>query len=80
MTTLNEYRAYVLDSNDHVVARHDIEADNGTAALELAKQYVDGHDVEVWQRTHIIGRLRHKKPVIFERHEQNGPDTNDLPG
>ena len=55
------YRAFILDKNDHVFKRHDFEAENDTAALETARQYVDGHDVEVWKRTHIIGRLKRTK-------------------
>ena len=32
---MSEYRALVLDEDDHVLMRHDFEAENGTAALEL---------------------------------------------
>ncbi len=62
MTSLDEYRAYILDENDHIVTRHDFEAENGTAALKFARRYENGHNVEVWQRNHIIGRLRSDKP------------------
>jgi len=54
-----EYRAFLLDKNDHIVKRHDFEAENDTSALETARQYVDGHDVEVWKRSQILGRLKH---------------------
>ena len=54
-----EYRAFLLDKSDHIVRRQDFEAENDASALETARQYVDGHDVEVWKRTHIIGRLKH---------------------
>ena len=56
-----QYRAYVLDDHDHILRRIDLEAENSAAALAIAKQYVDGHDVEVWEHTHIIGRLKHEK-------------------
>jgi hypothetical protein len=55
------YRAYLLDDDDHIVKRQDFEAANDTAALETARQYVDGHDVEVWQSTRILSRLKHEK-------------------
>ena len=61
MTGPRDYRAFVLDKDDHIVKRHDFEAENDAAALEIARQYVDGHDVEVWQRSHIISRLKHGK-------------------
>ena len=61
MAGRKDYRAYILDENDHIVRRHDFDAENDAAALEIAHQYVDGHDVEVWQRDHSIGRLKHTK-------------------
>ena len=56
-----DYRAYLLDDNDHIVKRHDFEAANDDAALKIARQYVDGHDVEVWQRQSFVRRLKHEK-------------------
>jgi hypothetical protein len=56
----NDYRAYVLDKDDHILQRHDFFAENAAAALDFARQYVDGHDVEVWLRAQVIGRLKHK--------------------
>jgi hypothetical protein len=52
------YRAYVLDAGDHIVSRYEFEADDSASALEIARQWVNGHDVEVWQLTHTIGRLK----------------------
>jgi hypothetical protein len=60
MTFPSEYRAFLLDKNDRIVRRYDFEAENHDTALNHAKQYVDGHDVEVWQRSYIVGRLKHK--------------------
>ncbi len=54
------YRAYVLNSEDHIINRHDFTAADLAAALAHAAQYVDGHDVEVWLRAHVIGRLKHE--------------------
>ena len=55
------YRAYALDNADHILRRFEFEADDDFAALEVAKQYVDGHDVEVWHRARFIRRLKHEK-------------------
>lgn len=65
----NLYRAYVLTEDDHIFRRHEFEARDGTAALEIATQWVDGNDVEVWEKTHIIGRLKrkHKPPEAGNR-------------
>jgi len=56
--TAADYRAYLLDSNDHIKGRHDFEAKGDGEALEFAQRYVGGHDVEIWLRTHIVGRLK----------------------
>jgi hypothetical protein len=56
----DDYRAYVLDEDDRIVTRHEFSAKDTTAALDFAARYVDGHDVEVWLRSHLIGRLKHE--------------------
>ena len=58
---IKDYRAYILDENDRIVRRHDFNAENDAAALEIARRYVDGHDVEVWQRQSFVRRLKHEK-------------------
>ena len=57
---MGDYRAFVLDSNDHIIKRHDFVADNDSAALEIARKYIDGHDVEVWQGQAFVRRLKHE--------------------
>ena len=54
-----EYRAYRLDEKGHVLQRIEFEAEDDAAALGNAQQYVDGHDVEVWQRERVVGKLKH---------------------
>jgi hypothetical protein len=56
-----EYRAYVRDQHDAIVGRHDLEAAHDEAAIAQARQYVDGHDVEIWQEGRMVVRLHHKK-------------------
>ena len=56
---MDRYRAYVLNEDDQIVRRHEFDAESADAAMKHARQYVDGHDVEVWLRTHIVGRLDH---------------------
>jgi hypothetical protein len=54
-----DYRAYIFDQDDHIAAYRPIEAASDVEALEIAKQFVDGHDVEVWLHDRKIGRLEH---------------------
>ena len=55
---MSDYRAFVLNAGGHVSKRHDFEADDDVQAVQIARQYVDGHDVEVWQRDRMIGKLK----------------------
>jgi hypothetical protein len=55
-----DYRAYLIDENNRVIARKDIVAPNDEAALEAARPYADGVDVEVWDRARKVGRLSKK--------------------
>jgi hypothetical protein len=55
------YRAYLIDGNDRVASYKPVEADSDTEALQAARQFVDGCDVEVWDRDRRIGRLERVK-------------------
>jgi hypothetical protein len=55
---MTDYRAYVIDGNDRIISAKEIDAGSDGQDLEAAKQYVDGHDVEVWCRDRKVGRLK----------------------
>jgi hypothetical protein len=55
-----DYRAYLIDRDDRVIARKDIVAPSDKAALEAARPYADGVDVEVWDHARKVGRLSKK--------------------
>lgn len=57
------YRAFVLGTTGDVLRRHDFRSTDDAAALEHARQYVDSHDVEVWQLHRLVGVLRHTEKV-----------------
>jgi hypothetical protein len=46
---MQDYRAYILGPDGHVQNRVDLLCDDEAEAIKLAKQLVDGHDVELWQ-------------------------------
>jgi hypothetical protein len=46
---MQEYHAYIMGSDGHILKRIDLFCANDEVAKECAKQLVDGHDVEVWQ-------------------------------
>ena len=51
------YRAYLIGEDNCVTSYRAIEAATDEEALQSAKQFVDGHDVEVWLLDREIGRL-----------------------
>jgi hypothetical protein len=44
-----EYRAYILDDDGHISAAIGFLCPDDEAATKYARQFVDGHDVELWQ-------------------------------
>ena len=54
------YRAYVVGPDGVFQTAHSLDCKDDDAAVEAAKQYVKGCDVEVWQQRRRIIRLEHK--------------------
>ena len=52
------YRLYGLDGVDKVASGEWFEADDDTAAVEMAKTMMDGHDCELWQSSRLVARIR----------------------
>jgi hypothetical protein len=46
---VNEYQAYIMGADGHILNRIDLVCVDDDEAKERAKQLVDGHDVELWQ-------------------------------
>jgi hypothetical protein len=55
------YRAYLIDGDNRVASYKPIDADSDADALRTAQRFVDGCDVEVWDRDRKIGRLSREK-------------------
>lgn len=51
------YRIYIMANDDAVTKRVVIDCADDDAAIEAAKQYIHGRDVEVWQENRRILRL-----------------------
>jgi hypothetical protein len=60
-----EYRAYIIGSDGHFFSVVPLECDDDTDAAEQAKQLVDGHDVELWQRDRKVATFGHKPKIQF---------------
>jgi hypothetical protein len=58
-----DYRVYVLDTDGHIARSILLVCPDDRAAIASAKQLIDGHDIELWQRDRKIAR--------FDSHPQN---------
>lgn len=55
-----DYRAYIVGPDGYFQTFEVIIADDDSQAVEIAKKFVDGHDVEVWNLDRKITVLSHK--------------------
>lgn len=55
--TVSNYRLYGLDGVRKVASAEWIEADGDEAAIEVAKERMDGHECELWQGPRLVARL-----------------------
>lgn len=50
------YRLYCLDGANKVTSAEWIDADDDKAAIEVAKELMDGQECEIWQGTRLVAR------------------------
>jgi hypothetical protein len=62
---VSEYRVYIVGSDGHFVSSVPLECADDAEATEQAKQLVDGHDVELWQRARKIAAVHRKSEIQF---------------
>ena len=63
-----DYTVYIIGADGHFQSAVQLDSPDDDAAKELAKQLVDGYDVELWQRD--------RKVAIFER-KAKPPSADD---
>jgi hypothetical protein len=51
------YRVYILNDAGHFASRIDLECASEQDAVKEAQQYVDGHDVELWDQNRFIAKI-----------------------
>ena len=63
---MQDYRAFIMGPDDHVQNRVDLRCAEVAEAIKLAKQLVDGCDVELWQLDRHIETFRHtaERPIL----------------
>jgi len=55
-----EYRAFILEEDGHIDRSVEFLCPDDEAAKTYARQFVDGHDVELWQGDRKIASFQHK--------------------
>jgi hypothetical protein len=58
MDTEAGYRAYIVGLDGHFSWSNEFFAPDDDAACEHARQYVDGHDVELWSGGRFVAKLQ----------------------
>lgn len=54
---MKDYRLYVIGGNGHFIRAIELSCTDEEEAIQSAKQFIDGHDLELWQRDRLITRF-----------------------
>lgn len=55
-----EYRVTTLDADGRSDQAIEVDCPDDTAAVEFAKQFIDGKDIELWQSNRKVAEFEHK--------------------
>ena len=55
-----EYRVYIVDADGHFQSAVPLICPDDETAKEKAEQFVDGHDVELWQYARKVATFKRK--------------------
>jgi hypothetical protein len=58
--SVREYRVYTMDTEGHLLKTISLDRPDDAAAVESAKQYIDGRDIELWQLDRKVATFTHK--------------------
>jgi hypothetical protein len=58
------YRAFIIGKYDHFLNVHVFDAESDQDAVKTAERYVNGVDVEVWERKRFIARLTPSNRIL----------------
>ena len=56
-----DYRAFIVSPDGHFDRFVPIDCADDDAAIEQARQLVDGHDVELWHRDRLVVHLKRRQ-------------------
>jgi hypothetical protein len=57
---MSEYRVYVIGLDGHFINAVLLDCANDKAAIESARQLIDGKDLELWQKDRLVAKFEGK--------------------
>jgi hypothetical protein len=57
---MTEYRAFTVGLDGHFIGFEPLVCADDVEAIEQAKRFVDGHDIELWSGDRLVTRLETK--------------------
>jgi hypothetical protein len=73
---VQDYSLYILGRSGRLVREIEVECANESAAIDLAEQWVNGYDVELWQLDRMIARFsRVQEPQFTNNQTTRQPAT-----
>ncbi|MEA2793172.1 MAG: hypothetical protein QOI87_552 [Bradyrhizobium sp.] len=58
--SVTEYRVYTMDTGGHALKAIKLDCPDDEAAVKSAKQFIDGHDIQLWQLDRKVATFAHK--------------------
>jgi hypothetical protein len=58
---MSVYRVYFVDADGHIYQPPEIiKCANDQEATEKARQFIDGKDIQIWEKARLVARFPHK--------------------
>ena len=58
-----EYRAFIIGLDGRIIKAHELDCPDDLSATDAARQFVDGHDVELWSFDRKIAHFGRVTPA-----------------
>ena len=71
---MQDYSLYIVGRSGRLVREIEVDCDNDDAAVDLARQWVDGFDAELWQLDRMVARFKSSATIASELSVRRGPE------
>jgi hypothetical protein len=76
-TPVQEYSLYILARSGRLVREIEVVCGNDDSAIDLAQNWVDGYDVELWQLDRMVARFDSSKSAGATKPSTENKSKND---